>query len=121
MLLCDGDCAARINSAETVTTASGLQYKDLVVGTGPQPITGYQVGACKRLKLCRSAVACGKPWYLMTVLQVADEIKQNAEWNAGAATTFHIPSHICRVAFVMLQAISWSLKVSMLLVSQFCS
>jgi len=43
VLLCDGDCAARINSAETVTTASGLQYKDLVVGTGPQPITGYQI------------------------------------------------------------------------------
>ena len=39
--ICDEDCAARLDSIETVTTSSGLQFKDLVVGRGPKPPTGF--------------------------------------------------------------------------------
>ncbi|KIZ03762.1 hypothetical protein MNEG_4197 [Monoraphidium neglectum] len=41
-LLCDVDCVARLESAELVTTPSGLQYRDITVGTGPQAEVGYQ-------------------------------------------------------------------------------
>ena len=34
---------ASANAAETVTTPSGLKYKDEVVGTGPEPKAGQQV------------------------------------------------------------------------------
>lgn len=45
--LCDEPCVTNLESKEMTTTASGLQYRDIVVGKGPQPITGYQVG-CSR-------------------------------------------------------------------------
>ncbi|MEW5312961.1 MAG: hypothetical protein WDW38_004558 [Sanguina aurantia] len=41
-LLCDTECEAGLVDLETVTTASGLQYKDIVVGRGPNPPVGFQ-------------------------------------------------------------------------------
>ena len=42
-LLCDEECLAKLDSLQTQETKSGLKYKDIVVGTGPSPPTGYQV------------------------------------------------------------------------------
>ncbi|EFN56968.1 hypothetical protein CHLNCDRAFT_21564 [Chlorella variabilis] len=42
-VLCDEACAAGLEGRERVTTASGLQYIDLVQGRGPSPPRGYQV------------------------------------------------------------------------------
>lgn len=42
-VLCDASCVSALESREMVTTASGLQYKEIKAGTGPQAITGYQV------------------------------------------------------------------------------
>ncbi|KAF6255039.1 hypothetical protein COO60DRAFT_252441 [Scenedesmus sp. NREL 46B-D3] len=42
-VLCDASCVSKLESMTAVTTPSGLQYKDIVVGTGPKPIVGYQV------------------------------------------------------------------------------
>ncbi|GBG00616.1 hypothetical protein Rsub_13342 [Raphidocelis subcapitata] len=41
--LCDAACVSDLESKELVTTASGLQYRDAIVGTGPQAQVGYQV------------------------------------------------------------------------------
>lgn len=43
-VLCDASCVSALESQEMVTTPSGLQYKEIKAGTGPQAITGYQVG-----------------------------------------------------------------------------
>lgn len=42
-MLCGADCKAALESVEMVTLPSGLQYKDVVVGSGPGVPTGYQV------------------------------------------------------------------------------
>lgn len=42
-MLCDASCVSKLESVPAVTTPSGLVYKDIIVGTGPQPIVGYQV------------------------------------------------------------------------------
>ena len=42
-LLCDEECLAKLESLQTQETKTGLKYKDIVVGTGPSPPTGYQV------------------------------------------------------------------------------
>uniref|UniRef100_A0A7R9V9D2 peptidylprolyl isomerase n=1 Tax=Chlamydomonas euryale TaxID=1486919 RepID=A0A7R9V9D2_9CHLO len=42
-VLCDAACAEGLDKLETVTTESGLKYKDIVVGKGAIPPTGYQV------------------------------------------------------------------------------
>lgn len=41
--LCDAACVADLGSRERVTTASGLQYVDIVKGVGASPPKGYQV------------------------------------------------------------------------------
>ena len=41
-LLCDASCEAALADVELVTTKSGLQYKDIVVGDGVQPEVGFQ-------------------------------------------------------------------------------
>lgn len=41
--LCDEACIAALDKAQEVTTASGLKYKEIVVGSGPSPPVGYQV------------------------------------------------------------------------------
>ncbi|KAL4854516.1 Peptidyl-prolyl cis-trans isomerase FKBP16-3 [Chlorella vulgaris] len=41
--LCDASCASDLAGKERVTTASGLQYIDLVEGKGLSPPKGYQV------------------------------------------------------------------------------
>ncbi|KAH7617746.1 hypothetical protein Ndes2526B_g07612 [Nannochloris sp. 'desiccata'] len=41
--LCDDACVAKINDSPLVKTASGLEYVDVIVGTGPAPPIGYQV------------------------------------------------------------------------------
>lgn len=46
-MLCDPSCVSALESKEMVTTPSGLQYKEIVPGTGPQAITGYQVRAIR--------------------------------------------------------------------------
>ena len=43
-LLCTEECQAQLESLETHETKSGLKYKDIVVGKGPSPPTGYQAG-----------------------------------------------------------------------------
>jgi len=43
--LCDAACMKALDSALMVTTKSGLQYKDIVVGKGPAPFPGVQVVA----------------------------------------------------------------------------
>lgn len=52
-LLCTEECQAALEGLETHETKSGLRYKDIVVGKGPSPPTGYQAG---RPALCTS---CG--------------------------------------------------------------
>jgi peptidylprolyl isomerase len=42
-LLCDAACAEALAGRERVTTPSGLQFQDLVVGDGPAPPVGFQV------------------------------------------------------------------------------
>jgi len=42
-MLCDARCLAGLESAQMVTTPSGLQYKDIKVGRGVEPPKGFQV------------------------------------------------------------------------------
>ncbi|EEH59721.1 uncharacterized protein MICPUCDRAFT_24728 [Micromonas pusilla CCMP1545] len=42
-LLCDAACEETLKTAELVTTPSGLQYRDVVVGDGAKPEPGFQV------------------------------------------------------------------------------
>lgn len=42
-VLCDASCASSLESREMVTTPSGLQYRDITVGEGPEPVKGFQV------------------------------------------------------------------------------
>uniref|UniRef100_A0A0F7H0C2 peptidylprolyl isomerase n=1 Tax=Geranium incanum TaxID=1158081 RepID=A0A0F7H0C2_9ROSI len=43
--LCDASCEKELENVPMVTTESGLQYKDIVVGSGPNPPVGFQVAA----------------------------------------------------------------------------
>uniref|UniRef100_A0A0F7CZ27 peptidylprolyl isomerase n=1 Tax=Erodium foetidum TaxID=337372 RepID=A0A0F7CZ27_9ROSI len=43
--LCDATCEKELENVPMVTTESGLQYKDIVVGSGPSPPVGFQVAA----------------------------------------------------------------------------
>ncbi|XP_076943079.1 peptidyl-prolyl cis-trans isomerase FKBP16-3, chloroplastic-like isoform X2 [Bidens hawaiensis] len=43
--LCDESCEKELENIPMVTTESGLQYKDIKVGSGPSPPVGYQVAA----------------------------------------------------------------------------
>ncbi|KAK1411470.1 hypothetical protein QVD17_38019 [Tagetes erecta] len=43
--LCDDSCEKELENVPMVTTESGLQYKDIKVGSGPSPPVGYQVAA----------------------------------------------------------------------------
>ncbi|KAJ4807811.1 Peptidylprolyl isomerase [Rhynchospora pubera] len=43
--LCDQACEKELENIPMVTTESGLQYKDIVVGEGPSPPIGFQVAA----------------------------------------------------------------------------
>ncbi|XP_072989573.1 peptidyl-prolyl cis-trans isomerase FKBP16-3, chloroplastic [Typha latifolia] len=43
--LCDDACEKELENVPMVTTESGLQYKDIQVGQGPSPPTGFQVAA----------------------------------------------------------------------------
>ncbi|KAJ3681391.1 hypothetical protein LUZ60_015880 [Juncus effusus] len=43
--LCDDACEKELENVPMVTTESGLQYKDIVVGQGPSPPIGFQVAA----------------------------------------------------------------------------
>lgn len=42
-VLCDADCVTKLAAGDIVTTASGLQYQDIIEGRGPVPEVGYQV------------------------------------------------------------------------------
>ena len=53
-VLCDPACAAALADKPRVTTASGLQYIDIVEGKGVSPPKGYQVCV-----LGCGAVRCG--------------------------------------------------------------
>ena len=44
-VLCDAECVESLDSIEMVTTPSGLQYKDIIVGDGEMPPIGFQVVA----------------------------------------------------------------------------
>ena len=44
-VLCDAECVNSLDSIEMVTTPSGLQYKDIIVGDGEMPPIGFQVVA----------------------------------------------------------------------------
>ncbi|KAM7264012.1 hypothetical protein ACFE04_001695 [Oxalis oulophora] len=43
--LCDESCEKELENVPMVTTESGLQYKDIKVGSGPSPPVGFQVAA----------------------------------------------------------------------------
>ncbi|GJP40365.1 hypothetical protein CLOM_g24635 [Closterium sp. NIES-68] len=43
--LCSAECEATLDDIPLKTTASGLQYRDIVVGRGPSPPVGFQVAA----------------------------------------------------------------------------
>uniref|UniRef100_A0A0F7H0B2 peptidylprolyl isomerase n=1 Tax=Pelargonium nanum TaxID=59882 RepID=A0A0F7H0B2_9ROSI len=43
--LCDENCEKELENVPMMTTESGLQYKDIKVGTGPSPPVGFQVAA----------------------------------------------------------------------------
>ncbi|KAK7404477.1 hypothetical protein VNO78_05396 [Psophocarpus tetragonolobus] len=43
--LCDDTCEKELENVPMVTTGSGLQYKDIKVGQGPNPPVGFQVAA----------------------------------------------------------------------------
>lgn len=43
--LCDMSCEKELDNVPMITTESGLQYKDIKVGSGPTPPVGYQVAA----------------------------------------------------------------------------
>uniref|UniRef100_A0A0F7GYZ7 peptidylprolyl isomerase n=1 Tax=Hypseocharis bilobata TaxID=253189 RepID=A0A0F7GYZ7_9ROSI len=43
--LCDDKCEKELENVPMVTTESGLQYKDIKVGSGPSPPIGFQVAA----------------------------------------------------------------------------
>jgi hypothetical protein len=57
-LLCDASCALALEKKEMVTTASGLQYKEITPGTGPKAITGYQVTATTATSIHLRPPAC---------------------------------------------------------------
>jgi len=42
-VLCDAACLERVGGLPEQVTASGLRFRDIVVGKGPSPPTGYQV------------------------------------------------------------------------------
>jgi hypothetical protein len=41
-VLCDATCVANLDKIELVTLPSGLKYRDIVVGKGPTPESGFQ-------------------------------------------------------------------------------
>ena len=41
-VLCDAACLARVDGLPETVTPSGLKFKDIAVGKGPTPPTGYQ-------------------------------------------------------------------------------
>ncbi|XP_071722140.1 peptidyl-prolyl cis-trans isomerase FKBP16-3, chloroplastic-like [Rutidosis leptorrhynchoides] len=43
--LCDDSCEKELENVPMMTTESGLQYKDIKVGSGPSPPVGFQVAA----------------------------------------------------------------------------
>ncbi|XP_031480974.1 peptidyl-prolyl cis-trans isomerase FKBP16-3, chloroplastic [Nymphaea colorata] len=43
--LCDDACEKELENVPMVTTESGLQYKDIKIGSGPSPPVGFQVAA----------------------------------------------------------------------------
>ncbi|ERN20346.1 peptidyl-prolyl cis-trans isomerase FKBP16-3, chloroplastic [Amborella trichopoda] len=43
--LCDEACEKELENVPMVTTESGLQYKDIKIGNGPNPPVGFQVAA----------------------------------------------------------------------------
>ncbi|GFR43996.1 hypothetical protein Agub_g5142 [Astrephomene gubernaculifera] len=66
-VLCNAECTAQLDAVETVTLPSGLQYKDIVVGSGPNPRVGFQVVAhyvamTPNLRVFDSSLEKGKPY-----------------------------------------------------------
>ena len=49
-VLCDAACMARVDSLPETVTPSGLKFRDIAVGKGPTPPTGYQARppGCRR-------------------------------------------------------------------------
>jgi hypothetical protein len=73
-VLCDASCVSKLESMAAVTTPSGLQYKDIVVGTGAAAAASagldqvrcllfrcYQHGctACSLAGVCSSCICWG--------------------------------------------------------------
>lgn len=52
-LLCNAECEEALKEATLVTTPSGLQYKDIVVGEGAQPEPGFQASRSSCATVCR--------------------------------------------------------------------
>ena len=46
-MICEADCQAKLEGLQTVTTSSGLKYKDIEEGKGTQPPVGYQVSLAR--------------------------------------------------------------------------
>ncbi|GMH08703.1 hypothetical protein Nepgr_010543 [Nepenthes gracilis] len=43
--LCDDACEKELENVPMITTESGLQYRDIMIGEGPSPPVGFQVAA----------------------------------------------------------------------------
>jgi peptidylprolyl isomerase len=57
-LLCDAACEETLKTAELVTTPSGLQYRDVVVGDGAKPEPGFQA----RVLVPHEPITCPHPF-----------------------------------------------------------
>ena len=44
-MICEADCQAKLEGLQTITTSSGLKYKDIETGKGPNPPVGFQVSS----------------------------------------------------------------------------
>ena len=52
-MLCDAACMARVDSLPETVTPSGLKFRDIAVGKGPTPPTGYQARLMQPLRAAR--------------------------------------------------------------------
>lgn len=68
-VLCDADCVTKLAAGDIVTTASGLQYQDIIEGRGPVPEVGYQVRELGfYARICTKIVefiAVVRPWQVI--------------------------------------------------------
>jgi hypothetical protein len=60
--LCDASCVSKLEAVEAVTTPSGLQYKDIIVGTGEAAAASHDKAIAKVCRLPFGPIASAKMW-----------------------------------------------------------